>query len=370
MLTPEQLADPVRHAASYRIPLLNQIAVLGDPPAIARQRVVRGGRQFPAVRSGTPAARRPARYGSLGKLAAAGADWPGRVRQPLPPRISRRARSSAALTKLWCACSSCWNCPASAELSAARCGSCERLTGWSKVSWAKRSARPESPSRPELPVLETALAGWLNMLHKEAVRRADSHPVWAHIEKGFDGGLSELARERFQQGFRSFQLSLADEVERTARAIYEELERKPLVLNTLRSGNFALDVAAIAGAFTIGHLGAAGLRAGAAVGLDQACHLSNSWAGSTSIRSGSRFATARQLLVTQYVSGPLAEWLTQWPATGGSTFERLQARPAPHSRCRAATGYCRVAKNYHGRPTLGILAGKIRARRCRTGFPA
>jgi hypothetical protein len=26
----------------------------------------------------------------------------------------------------------------------------------------------------------------------------------------------------------------------------------------------------------------------------------------------------------QHLSAPLAEWLTQWPATGGSDFERLQ----------------------------------------------
>jgi hypothetical protein len=29
-------------------------------------------------------------------------------------------------------------------------------------------------------------------------------------------------------------------------------------------------------------------------------------------------------LMAQYISGPMAEWLTQWPATGGSEFERLQ----------------------------------------------
>jgi hypothetical protein len=31
----------------------------------------------------------------------------------------------------------------------------------------------------------------------------------------------------------------------------------------------------------------------------------------------------QQAMVTQYISGPLAEWLTQWPATGGSAYERL-----------------------------------------------
>ena len=31
----------------------------------------------------------------------------------------------------------------------------------------------------------------------------------------------------------------------------------------------------------------------------------------------------QQALVHQDISGPLAEWLTQWPATGGSAYERL-----------------------------------------------
>jgi hypothetical protein len=32
----------------------------------------------------------------------------------------------------------------------------------------------------------------------------------------------------------------------------------------------------------------------------------------------------QQALVTQHISAPLAEWLTQWPTTGGSAYERLQ----------------------------------------------
>jgi len=31
----------------------------------------------------------------------------------------------------------------------------------------------------------------------------------------------------------------------------------------------------------------------------------------------------QQGLETKYISGPLAEWLAQWPATGGSAYERL-----------------------------------------------
>ena len=29
-------------------------------------------------------------------------------------------------------------------------------------------------------------------------------------------------------------------------------------------------------------------------------------------------------LARQFVSGPLAEWLLQWPVSGGSSFEKLQ----------------------------------------------
>jgi len=34
--------------------------------------------------------------------------------------------------------------------------------------------------------------------------------------------------------------------------------------------------------------------------------------------------TRQQALVVQHLSGPMAEWLTNWPSTGGSAFERLQ----------------------------------------------
>src|SRR5262249_28101685 len=77
-------------------------------------------------------------------------------------------------------------------------------------------SRPDAQSLPETAVLEEALAGWLDLLRKEAARRAESHPVWAHVAGGFAGNLGDLARDRFQQGCRAFQLSQADETDRTA----------------------------------------------------------------------------------------------------------------------------------------------------------
>src|SRR5262249_30734372 len=188
----------------------------------------------------------------------------------------------------------------------------------------KAMRRPEAPSLPERPVLERALAGWLDMLRKEAARRGDTHPVWAHIEKGFGSGLAELTRERFEQGFRGFQLGLADEVDRTARAIYEELEKNPVALNTLRGTKFALEVGSITGAV---------LTAGQNWILDIVLvplaasvthHLVGLLGKQDVEKQRGQTPNRQQTLVAQYISGPLAEWLTQWPATGGSAFERLQ----------------------------------------------
>jgi hypothetical protein len=173
-------------------------------------------------------------------------------------------------------------------------------------------------------MLEAALAGWLDLLRKEAARRADSHALWAHIEQGFlGGGLAEQAREHFRQFFRGFQASLVDEIDRTARAIYEELEKKPAVLNTLRGGKFAVEVAAIAGTVAAGGLNMHDVFLIPLVAFvtQQLVEIM----GKQYVENQRELARRRQqALVTQHISAPLAEWLTQWPATGGSAYERLQ----------------------------------------------
>ena len=64
------------------------------------------------------------------------------------------------------------------------------------------------------------------------------------------------AAQELERLYRTFQLSAAQEVQRTAQAIYEELEKKPALLNTLRAaatpGSSTLPPSASA---LIGHLG-------------------------------------------------------------------------------------------------------------------
>src|SRR5207253_4880033 len=108
---------------------------------------------------------------------------------------------------------------------------------------------------PEQQVLDAALTAWLDQLRSEALRRSAQHGLWEHIAQGFDEQLGRQAREQFQQGFRSFQAGLSDEIDRTARAIYEELEKSPGRLTALRGSKFALDVVAIGGTLIVGHIG-------------------------------------------------------------------------------------------------------------------
>jgi hypothetical protein len=188
----------------------------------------------------------------------------------------------------------------------------------------KAISRPESHGRPEMPILEEALNGWIDLLRKEAARHADEHPLWAHVEQGFHGGgLAERIRERFQLNYRNFQTGLTAEVDRTARAIYEQLEKNPAVLNTLRGSKFALDAAVIAGT-----LAAGGITWHDFILVPLVASLTHQLVellGRQVVETQREQTRERQqALMKENLSAPLAEWLAQWPATGGSSFERLQ----------------------------------------------
>jgi hypothetical protein len=320
-LSPAELADPARTAGRYRVPLLNQVAVLGSSPQAARRRSVLGATRF-LVR------------GCDELLSVARADleamqrWQAVVaagRNDFDTRYVREYLTSEKFRGF--------------DEALVRLMELLELPGVGKVIggflWAARTpyrllkgflgkamSRPDAARRPEQPILEEALNGWIDLLRKEAARHAGEHPLWAHVAQGFHGGgLAEQSRERFGQLYRSFQASLAVEVDRTARGIYEELEKRPGVLNTLRGSKFALDAVAIAGTIAAGP----GWHDFILVPLVASItHQLVELLGKQVVDSAREETRDRQReLMKQHLSGPLAEWLTQWPATGGSAFERL-----------------------------------------------
>jgi hypothetical protein len=323
-MTPAQLTDPAHLAVKYRIPLLNQVAVLGSPPLTARRRSVQGAMNY-------------LYHGQEHLLSVAREDvaalqtWQTLVHSGQAEFTNRYYREYLTSEKF-----------RGFDEALARLLELLELPGLGKVLsgalyvvrtpyrllkglLGKAMSRPEAGVRPEAPVLEDALTGWLDLLRKEAARQAGAHPLWSHIAEGFQtGGLADLARERFQQGFRGFQMGLADEVDRTARMIYEQLEKRPGVLNTLRGTKFTLDAAAVAGAVaTAGHNWA--LDFVLVPVYASVTHQLVELLGKSVVDAQREMTRQRQgALMTQYIAAPLAEWLTQWPATGGSSFERLQ----------------------------------------------
>jgi hypothetical protein len=320
-LTPEQLADPIHLAAKYRIPLLNQVTVLGEPAEAARRRGVRWAANYLQ-------AAQDRLLGAVRRDLAALQEWRRVVLNGQIEFDSRYRREYLASEKF-----------ERFDEALVRLIDLLDLPGvgrtLSNVLWVlrwpyrqlkglavKALRRPEAPGLPEQPVLEQALAGWLDGLRKEAVRRAGSHPVWAYVEEGFRRDLGDLAHHRFVEGLRNFRLSQADEIDKTARAIYEELEKSPAQLNTLRGAKFGLDLAGIA-AFVV----AGGINWHDVILVPLAASMTHQlieWLGKGYVDSQREAARNRQQgLETKYISGPLAEWLAQWPATGGSAYERL-----------------------------------------------
>ncbi len=322
-LTLAQLADPSRQAARHRIPLLNQVAVLGMPPLAARRRTVAGAMQF-LVRHAEQllsVAQQDLRaLQSWQSVVAAGrADFEQRyLREYLTGEKFRGF--DEALVRLM----ELLELPGVGKVVSSTLFVLRLPYRLLKGAVAKAISRPDAPGRPEQPILDDALNGWIDLLRKEAARQGEHHALWAHVADGFhDGGLAERIRERFQQNYRQFQTGLTLEVDRTARAIYEQLEKTPAVLNTLRGGKFALDAAAVTGTLLAGGINWHDFILVPLVA--SFTHQLVELLGRSVVESQREQTRERQqALMKQYLSTPLADWLTQWPATGGSDFERLQ----------------------------------------------
>jgi hypothetical protein len=322
-LSKEELIDPARMAARYRVPLLNQVYVLGRPAAQARARNVHGATEY-LVRNTEKllavAREDVAALQSWREVVEAGrAEFDLRYRREYLTG-SKFRHFDEALVRLI----DLLELPGVGRVLSGALWVLRTPYRLLKGLAVKALTRPDAPSLPEEPVLAQALDGWLDMLRKEAARRADGNALWAHVEKGFaGGGLADAARDRFRQGFRSYQLNLAHEVDVTARSIYSELEKNPVLLNTLRGGKLAIDVAGIVGVLAIpGH----GVQDVVLVPLAAAVtHQLVELLGKQYVDSQREQArTRQQALMGQHISGPLADWLVEWPATGGSAFERLQ----------------------------------------------
>ncbi len=323
LMSSEELSDPAHKASRYRVPLLNRVSVVSSPARAARNHTVQTAVQY---LSGSREALLAVAKTDLATLEI----WRNLVRhgeEDFDARYFREYlsgerfhRFDEALVKLI----DLLELPGVGKVISGTLYIVRTPYRLLKGVIGKALARPTTPPVPERPVMDSALTGWLDHLRAESMRRAGMHPLWALVSRGFDADLNEGVHKEFETRFRDFQLALADEVDRTSRAIYAELEKSPAMLNTLRGSKFAIDIAAIVGAvITAGHnfvLDIALVPLAASM-----TQMLVDFFGQQYVDSQREQARERQRqLARQYISAPIAEWLMQWPVSGGSTFEKLQ----------------------------------------------
>lgn len=321
-LTTEQLADPVRLAAKFRIPLLNQVLALADPPEAARRRSIDNAQRFltAAGESLLEVARQDlAALDNWRNLVQTGqAEFSNRYRREYlsGERFRRFDEARDHLMNLL-------ELPGAGKLLSMVLWFIRTPYRLARGFMGKALMRQDALNLPENEVLNGAMRAWLDQLRAEALRRADTHPLWRHVVNGFASGLGESANERFNNDLRRFDMSSADEIDAICRAMTTGLEQNQSLLASLRVGKLLLDIAAVGLGFWIG-----GISWATIIYVLIFASLAHQmvelvvWQIVEQKRSATR--ARKELLVNQYLATPEGEWLTQWPSTGGSAYERLQ----------------------------------------------
>ena len=320
-LTAEQLADPINQAARFRIPIINQIAVLAGRPEITRKIGVHN-----AWRSIT---QRQDRLLAVGRADVEALDtWRRLVTEgqnEFATRYRKEYLSSErfrrfdeALVRLL------------EMLELPKVGrfvsqgmNLLRMPYTLVKGLVKRDEPVQAGVLAEKPVLEAAYRGWIDGLRREVAARKTQNALWADLHAGFQGPLTASIDRKFHEGSATFHDSLNAEVERTARALLEDLEQRPLALNTLRGAKFALDAGAVGGSLLFGfaHFPLVLFLVPLSASISQYLVdlLGEGYVGLRREETRSR----QQALFTQQLASPLGECLSAWPTSDGSVHERL-----------------------------------------------
>ena len=130
-----------------------------------------------------------------------------------------------------------------------------------RQAWAlrrrKRGSVPHGLGSEEV-VLYELIEKLLTTLERDAARRSDpatpGHAVWRAIAERLEQRAGRL-RESFESAARAQREEFAPVIHATANQLYEMLQKRPAMLNTLRAARATTDVAAIAIAIKTGGLG-------------------------------------------------------------------------------------------------------------------
>jgi GTPase SAR1 family protein len=320
-LTREELAEPFTKAARFRIPLINQMSVLGRSAPKTRANSVAAALSHLKSHERTVLSVAQEELTALdgwrllvqeGQL-----DFTNRYRKEYltAERFRRFDETLVRLLELL-------ELPKVGQILS-KSLNVLRMPYTLIKSWIRKEPiAPQNATLMERPVLEAALHAWVDQLRKVAAVKKDEHALWKYVSDGFHEGLGARTHERFDQLARVFHTSLTDEVERTARSILDDLQKNPVALNTLRGTKFALDLGAVIGGAVLG-----GFTPLSVLLVPMAASVTQYLVDLL----GENYVTMRreetrmrqQALFTEQLAQPLADWLIAWPTSGGSSYERL-----------------------------------------------
>lgn len=322
-MTAAEKSDPAGAGSRYRILLLNQILVLCESEAGTRLQTVKNASKYLATAGEglLDVARRDLTEFDAWKNAvnAGKNQFEERYRQEYLSgeqfhRIDRYRDEVLEMLEL----------PGAGKLLSGLIWLARTPYRWIRDYVAGLITRPKIFNLSEQTVLTASLTGWLDRLHAEAVKRSSSHPVWKQIAVRFDAELAPQVRERFGEEYRAFELKESDDLERIGRSMVEGLSRNHTILHTLRAGRVIVDLAIIALILYFTwipswyHLLLIPL--GVSISHQGTELLVRGFVESTR----RRVRNQREALVSEAIANPLAAWLAEWPATGGTSIEKLQ----------------------------------------------
>jgi GTP-binding protein EngB required for normal cell division len=322
-MTPSERSDPTGAGGRYRVKLVNQILIQCDSETDTRDRtVVNAARFLMTAGDGLlDVARRDLTELDAWKtLVLAGkAEFEERYRREYLSgeqfhRIDRYRDELLGLLEL----------PGAGKLIGTFLWLARTPYRWMRDYVAGLLIRPEVLNLSEQGVLTASLSAWLDKLHSEALRRLPVHPVWKQIANRFESELAPQARERFALECRAFELKESDDLERVGKAMVERLEKTPALLYTARGGMLAFDLGVVAAIIYLTWAPSWYLLLLIPLGV------SISHQGAELVVRGVVESTRRRIRhereerLSSALTDPLAKWFSEWPASGGSSIEKLQ----------------------------------------------
>jgi hypothetical protein len=322
-MPPNERADPSGAGVKHRVNLLNQILMLSESDAATRTRTVTNAARYlnTAGAGLLEVARRDLAEFDIWKtvVMAGKADFEDRYQREFLSgeqfrRIDRYRDELMDQLEL----------PGAGRMLGGLIWLLRTPYRWTRSYVAGLVTRPETFSLSEHTVLTASLAGWLDKLQAEALRRAGTHPLWKQIAVRFDSELAPQARAHFAEEMRTFELKETDELERAGRGLLEGLEKNPILLHLLRAAKFGTDLFIIGLILYLTWVPSWYHLLLIPVGVSMTHQATELIVRGIVERARGKVRDQRETLVTTALTTPLAAWLAEWPATGGSSIEKLQ----------------------------------------------